>query len=66
MNIVDPLVNILIHFTGFFIAMFGLSALNFEKAIKSGRVIQAQVLYVGCGMGLGYLISQFLLQLLIP
>ena len=46
--------------------MFGLTALNFEKALRQGKVAQAQVLYIACSMALGYLIAQFLIQLLIP
>lgn len=66
MTFIEPIVNLALHFAGFFIAMVGLSALNIEKAIKPGRVLQTQVLYIGCSMGLGYLIAQFLLQLLLP
>ena len=66
MNPLGPIANIAIHFLGFFIAMFGLSALNFEKALKQGRVMQAQILYIGCSMGLGFLIAQFLIQLILP
>lgn len=60
----EPIVNILLHFFGFFVAMLGLSALNFEKALRQGRTFQAQVLYVGTAMALGYLIAQFLIQLM--
>jgi uncharacterized membrane protein YwzB len=66
MNPLGPIANIALHFFGFFIAMYGLSALSFEKALKQGRVVQAQVLYIACSMGLGYLIAQFLIQLLLP
>jgi len=62
----EPIVNILLHFFGFFVAMLGLSALNFEKALRQGRTFQAQVLYVGTAMALGYLIAQFLIQLMMP
>lgn len=62
----EPIVNILLHFFGFFVAMLGLSALNFEKALRQGRTFQAQVLYVGIAMALGYLIAQFLIQLMMP
>jgi uncharacterized integral membrane protein (TIGR02327 family) len=66
MNPLGPIANIAIHFLGFFIAMFGLTALNYEKALRQGKVAQAQVLYIACSMALGYLIAQFLIQLLIP
>jgi len=62
----EPIVNILLHFFGFFVAMLGLSALNFEKVLRQGRTFQAQVLYVGTAMALGYLIAQFLIQLMMP
>lgn len=62
----EPIVNILLHFFGFFVAMFGLSSLNFEKALRQGRTFQAQVLYISLAMGLGYLIAQFLIQLMMP
>jgi uncharacterized membrane protein YwzB len=62
----EPIVNVLLHFFGFFVAMYGLSAIHFEKALRQGRTFQAQVLYIGLSMGLGYLIAQFLKQLMIP
>jgi uncharacterized membrane protein YwzB len=62
----EPIVNVLLHFFGFFVAMYGLSAINFEKALRQGRTFQAQVLYIGLSMGLGYLIAQFLKQLMLP
>ena len=62
----EPIVNILLHFFGFFVAMLGLSALNFEKVLRQGRTFQAQVLYVGTAMAFGYLIAQFLIQLMMP
>lgn len=61
----EPIVNVLLHFFGFFIAMVGISTLQFEKIIRQGRPFQAQILYISLSMGLGYLIAQFLIQLVL-
>lgn len=61
----EPIVNVLLHFFGFFVAMYGISALQFEKMIRQGRTFQTQILYIGLSMGLGYLIAQFLKQLVL-
>ena len=52
------------------LALFGLSlwvldALDFNRLIKKGRVMQAQTLYLFMAMGLASLIFQFLKALII-
>lgn len=52
------------------LALFGLSlwvldALDFNRLIKKGRVMQAQTLYLFMAMGLASLVFQFLKALII-
>ncbi len=51
--------NFLIYIISFTLAMFALQSVNYEKFIKKGRVIEAQLLYILIAMALGYLIAQF-------
>lgn len=52
--------NFLIYIISFTLAMFALQSVNYEKFIKKGRVIEAQLLYILIAMALGYLIAQFI------
>ena len=55
----DNIKNFLIYLISFTLAMFALQSVNYEKFIKKGRVIEAQLLYILIAMALGYLIAQF-------
>lgn len=47
----------------FALSLWALDALNFNKLIKSNKVMQAQVLYLFLAMALTALVVQFLLGL---
>ncbi|KAF0225006.1 MAG: hypothetical protein FD133_120 [Erysipelotrichaceae bacterium] len=47
----------------FALSLWALDALNFNKLLKSNRVMQAQVLYLFMAMALTALVVQFLLGL---
>ena len=47
----------------FALSLWALDALNFNKILKSNRVMQAQVLYLFMAMALTALVVQFLLGL---
>jgi uncharacterized integral membrane protein (TIGR02327 family) len=47
----------------FALSLWALDALNFNKLLKSNRVMQAQVLYLFMAMALTALVVQFLLAL---
>ncbi len=49
--------------TVFALSLWALDALNFNKLLKSNRVMQAQVLYLFLAMALTALVVQFLLAL---
>ncbi len=55
--------RIFIHFLGFFVAMIGLSSIDFNRFLKKNKVWQAQMLYLVLAMALGYLFAQFLLAI---
>ena len=55
----DNIKNFLIYLISFTLAMFALQSVNYEKFIKKGKVIEAQLLYILIAMALGYLIAQF-------
>ena len=57
------IVRVVVHLVCFVLAMIALQALNYEKLLRRGKVVQAQVLYVLCAMALGLLAAQFLLNL---
>ncbi len=53
-----------IHVACFCLAFYSLNALHFEKALRQGRVFQAQLLYILISFGLGYLSAQFIIALI--
>lgn len=56
--------NFLIYVFAFSLAMYALQSVNYEKFIKKGRVVEAQLLYILIAMALGYLIAQFILGII--
>lgn len=57
------IVQLLIHLACFGVAFYALDALDFNRFMKQGRVIKAQILYIVIAMALGFLMAQFLLKL---
>ncbi|MCI5773616.1 MAG: DUF1146 family protein [Erysipelotrichaceae bacterium] len=60
----DNIKNFLIYVLSFSFAMYALQSVNYEKFIRSGKVTQAQFLYILLAMALGYLVAQFLLAII--
>lgn len=60
----NPIVRISLYFLSFAIAMIGLSSIDFNRLLKKNRVWQAQVLYIVLAMAIGYLITQFLFNIM--
>jgi uncharacterized membrane protein YwzB len=48
----------------FFLAMAGLTSVDFTKFVKKNKVTEAQILYISVAMVMAYAMAQFLLALL--
>ena len=57
-------IRLAIYFVCFLLSLYGLSAIDFEKIIRKGRVAQTQILYYLLAMGLAYLSGSFLMSLI--
>ena len=53
-----------IYFVCFFISMYGLSALDFNRFVKQGKTTQSEVLYLVLSMVLAYLLGQFVMSVI--
>ncbi|MBQ2657808.1 MAG: DUF1146 domain-containing protein [Erysipelotrichaceae bacterium] len=53
-----------IYFFCFLLSLFGLSSLNFNRFIKQGRTVQAQILYFIISCCLAYLMGSFLMSVI--
>jgi uncharacterized integral membrane protein (TIGR02327 family) len=60
------MVEIALSLVVFALSLWALDALDFNRFIKKGRVVQAQTLYLFLAMALAGLVVQFLLGLKIP
>ena len=56
-------VRVSVHLVCFGLALYAMQALNYEKLLRKGHVMQAQVLYILCAMALALLAAQFLMNL---
>lgn len=54
-------VRCIVYIGCLFLSWYGLSALNYEKALRKDHVVQAQVLYFLLVIALAYLTGSFLL-----
>lgn len=59
----DFFIKISIYFICFLICLYGLSALDFNRFVKQGKVSQAQVLYFILAGCMAYLFGNFLMSL---
>lgn len=57
--------DVLLALALFGLSLWALDALDFNRMIKKGRVMQAQTLYLFMAMGLASLVFQFLKALII-
>lgn len=53
-----------IYFFCFLLSLFGLSGLDFNRFIRQGRTVQAQVLYFIISCCLAYLMGSFLMAVI--
>ena len=53
-----------IYFFCFLLCLFGMSALDFNRFIRQGKVVQAQILYFVVCCALAYLMGNFLMALI--
>ena len=53
-----------IYFFSFLLALLGMSALDFNRFVRQGKVMQAQVLYFVICSALAYLMGNFLMSLM--
>jgi len=60
------MVEIALSLVVFALSLWALDALDFNRFIKKGHVVQAQTLYLFLAMALAGLVVQFLLGLKIP
>ena len=58
----EAIVRVAVHLGCFALALYAMQALNYEKLIRSGRVVQAQLLYLLVAMCIALLSAQFLLN----
>lgn len=61
----QALLSIISHLFFIVLTFWALGALNFEKLLKSNRVIQARLLYVFITIAIGSAISNFFLDYLL-
>ena len=57
------IIKLIIYMVCFGISMYGLGALNYEKFLRSGKTMQAQVLFIIIAMSIAWLMSQFLINI---
>ena len=60
----DFYVKVMIYLFSFVMCFFGLSALDFNRFIKQGKMIQGQVLYYVISCALAYLVANFIMGLI--
>lgn len=60
MNLLHFILRAAVYILCFILSIYGLSALNYEKALRKDHVKQAQVLYVLLALGLAYLAGSFI------
>lgn len=58
------LVKLLLYIFFTFVSAFGLSGVNFNGVIKSGKVIESKVLVMVLSFSFGYLLTNFVLDFL--
>ena len=54
--------ELFVYFTCFAVAMYALGALNYEKFLRRGRTMQAQVLFIVMAMCIALLIGDFIMN----
>ena len=55
--------QLITYFICFAISLYGLSAIDYSRFLKKGKVFEAQVLYIILAMILAYLLGKFILAI---
>jgi len=55
--------KIAVYFVCFLFSLFGLSALDFNRFLKQGKLAQGQTLYIILAMCLAYILGNFLMAI---
>lgn len=58
------LVKLLLYIFFVFVSAFGFSAINWERFIKSGKVMEIRVLVMVLSFSVGYLLTNFVIDFL--
>ena len=61
---IDFYKEVIVYLVCFIFALFGLSGLDFNKAIKQGKIAQAYILYFLLACAIAYLSGQFLMSII--
>lgn len=60
---IENLTRIFAYFGGFALSLYALSALDFNRFLRKGRTLPAQLLMLLLAMAMGFLVAEFLLAL---
>ncbi|MBO7676503.1 MAG: DUF1146 domain-containing protein [Erysipelotrichaceae bacterium] len=60
----DFYIRVIIYFICFFLSFYGLSALDFNRFLKQGKVVQGQILYFILASSLAYLMGNFFIAII--
>ena len=61
---IDFYLRVIIYLLCFMLSLYGLSALDFSRFLKQGKVLPAQVLYYILACSLAYLLGNFLMAII--
>ena len=57
-------IRVAVFFFSFLLSLYGLNALDFNRFIRQGKVMQGQVLYFILAASLSYLLGSFLMSMI--
>ena len=60
----DFYIRAVLYFFCFLLSLYGLSALDFNRFLKQGKILPAQVLYYIIACSLAYLMGSFLMAII--
>ena len=60
----DFYIKVLIYFLCFLLSLYGMASFDFNRFVKQGKVVQAQVLYFVLCCCLAYLMGNFVMALM--
>jgi len=57
------IIKLVIFLSSFAISMYALGALNYEKFLRKGKTMQAQVLFLIVAMALAWMMGEFIINI---